>query len=209
MDRVLIYSLEDPSRPRYAGRVRTRSPIGKLLPGDSLSSQLAYGLGKRLHVLDFSDLGRPAELNSWPLRARAVGGARRGELVYVFFANGLEVFSAPDGHAPESIGFHSSAGEVRNGFVFGKSAIAVKAAGHIDIIDVSSRSVPRLASQLRMEKWMSEVIPLAGALPRSRNRLLALTPDQRGFRVLRIRTNKVDQEKLRSWRASRMSQRTA
>ncbi len=203
-DRVSLYSIKNPVRPRYASRLKSKSRIGSLATRDDSSvSRVVYGLGKRLHVLDVSDFDRPHEVGSIRLRGRAHHSASRGEFLYVFFANGIEVFSASDPYAPQSADFLPVSHEVKNGFVTGKSVVLVNGTGDVDIVDVSDPARMRLVGQLRMEEWMREFVPSAGRLPRYRNRFLALTPDQHGCRIVRIRANRVDQERLRRWRSER------
>lgn len=201
-DRLQVYGLENPQRPKLAGNLTLSSTIKTLLTARTghQPAWLAYGAGQRLHILDLSDFKHPKELTNVTTRVQATRVLQHGKRLYLLGKNGLEVFDLSRPDTPKTIGFLPTQQEIQNALLTKSFALLVYDSRIVDMVDISEPSRPQVAGGWRLEGWMSEYVPLTGRFPRYQDHFLMLRGDQLGFRVMRIRRNKVDQEKLRQWR---------
>jgi hypothetical protein len=172
--------------------------------GGQLAS-LVYAPGQRLYILDLSDLKHPRETNNVTTRVQANRAWQRDNYLYLFGKNGMEVFDLTKPERPKAIGFLPTQLEVKNALLTRSFAILVYDSRVVDMIDISEPSRPQVTGGWNLEDWMSEYVPLSGCFQRYQRHFLMLRGDQLGFRIMRIRRNKVDQEKLRQWRSKRRS----
>lgn len=202
-DGLRVYSLANPAKPKVMGRLTLGSDIKTLLTTTSTdqSAALVYAAGQRLHVLDLSALGQPKEINAVTTRVHTNRMRQRGKYLFLFGKNGMQSLDVSKPDAPKAIGFLRTKRAVRNAVLAGSVALLVYDGRDVDMVDVSEPSRPQLAGHWRLETWMREYVPIAGSIVQDRHRFLALTADQRGCRLLRLRANAVDREKLRIWRA--------
>jgi hypothetical protein len=127
--------------------------------------------------------------------------------LYLFGKEGMEVFDLSKPDMGNSMGFLPTQREVRNALLMGPFALLIYDSKAIDMVDISKPNRPRLAGDWQLESWIEEYVPLAGSFVRYKGHFLMLKGDQLGFRVMRLRRNMVDQEKLRQWRNQRSGER--
>ncbi|MGR8980852.1 MAG: hypothetical protein ACU84H_12290 [Gammaproteobacteria bacterium] len=169
----------------------------------SQPSALAYGMGQALHVLDLSNLARPRKLRTVGTRVQANRAIEEGNFLYLFGEGGIEIFDLSKPEKPSSIQYVPTQRGVRNAFLSASSAALVYDSRTIDRVSLEERSRLQVSGSWRLENWMSEFVPTVGAVARYNRHLVLLTGNRSGMRILRLRRNKVDQEKLHQWRHDR------
>jgi hypothetical protein len=196
-----IYSLAEPKEPRLVSKLALGSGTKIFLAAQTQGpASFVYAIGQGLHILDLSDPEQPHQVATFDTRLQTNQALQQGNYMYLFGKEGMEVCDLSKPDRPAILGFLPSQQEIRNALLVGSCALLIYDSKTIDMVDVSKPSRPRLAGRWNLENWMGEYVPLNGSLVRHKSHFLTLKGDRLGFRLMHMRRNAVNREKLRQKR---------
>ena len=197
-----VLSLADPKNPTKISSVNVRKGFKTLLTRRVNGQFLpfVYACGQELQVFDLLNPKKPKEISRVTTKVRANRALVQDNYVYLFGKGGLEVFDISKPNQPTALGLLPTKKEIRNAVLAGRLALLIYDSKQVDMVDISKPSKLRQTGNWQLESWMSEYVPIVGNVIRYKGYFLMLRGDQLGFRVMRIRRNRIDQEKLRERR---------
>ncbi len=142
-DRLLIFDVKDPARPRYTGRYvepsrRRRGSVDVELRGLRLVGPLGYApTSSGLAVFDFGEPERPALLGSCSVGDAGTCVAVAGHHAYLGTEAGLHRIDVSDPTCPEPAGFFGSASAIWAVDIAGPTAYAIAGGTGVYTIDIS------------------------------------------------------------------------